>query len=374
MEVKDDCIRTHHIAVAVGTRPEIIKMAPVIRALRSYPNIKLLLVNTAQHYDHAMSGQFLEAIGQADIELNAGGRSRADCIGVIVSDLGATLHHYRPDALLVHGDTNTTLASALAANAEGVFLAHVEAGLRSYDRAMPEEHNRVLTDHLADLCFAPTANNRDNLVRESIPLDRIAVVRNTIVEAVSDQLPALARQRSILDQYRLTRDQYLLATIHRPENTDDPNRLAHIFRTFNESSIPVVIPLHPRTRSQLTGFGLWPLTSNCIIINPLDAPEFLALESNARLLISDSGGVAEESTILRRRLVIVRNSTERPEAIEAGFASLTSPDSMGDAIKHALQSPLPDAPSPYGDGTAARAIALTLVSTLNSVQKIGAYV
>jgi UDP-N-acetylglucosamine 2-epimerase (non-hydrolysing) len=212
---------------------------PVINELRSYPSVQLLLINTAQHYDYAMSGQFLASIGEPDISLSAGKRSRSDCIGVIVSDLGATLRHYRPDALLVHGDTNTTMASAIAANAEDVFLAHVEAGLRSYDRAMPEEHNRVVTDHLADLCFAPTTTNRDNLVREAIPLDRIRVVGNTIVEAVQSQLPSVSRQHEILTEYRLTPNEYLLATIHRPENTDDPVKLAQIFQAFNDSTIPV---------------------------------------------------------------------------------------------------------------------------------------
>lgn len=350
----------YRVAVAVGTRPEIIKMNPVIKALQDNPDTELLLINTGQHYDPEMSDQFW--VSPPDISINAGGLDRAHCIATITAEMGSILHAHRPDVLLVHGDTNTTLASALAANAENVRLAHVEAGLRSYDRAMPEEHNRVLTDHLADICFAPTVGNRDNLLREGIPLDRIDVVGNTIVETVRNAVASIGEPPC--------RD-HILVTIHRPENTDDPKRLARILQALNEvPDMPVVIPLHPRTVAKIKEFELDHMVANFLVVPPLGASEFLALESSARLIVSDSGGVAEEVTILKRPLIIVRNSTERPEAIDAGFAQLVGPDDLSSALSSALRErrDLSDYPSPYGDGTTSARIVERLLALLRETE------
>ncbi|HEX3333253.1 MAG TPA: UDP-N-acetylglucosamine 2-epimerase (non-hydrolyzing), partial [Acidimicrobiales bacterium] len=355
------------IAVVAGTRPEIIKLAPVVAELeRRFSRGRVLVIDTGQHYDQAMSGQFWGELGPGhpDVRLQGGGMSRAGCIGSLTAALGGLFSSTRPSAVVVQGDTNSTLAGALAANAEGIPLVHVEAGLRSYDRAMPEEHNRVMVDHLADLCCAPTLANATNLLAEQIPEHHVSVTGNTVIEAVQRQLPAPAARRRVLETFGLEADRFLLATVHRPENTDDPEALAAILMSLDLSTrrLPVVLPLHPRTALAVERSGLSGLLQHLVVLPPLGSSDFLALAAHALVIVSDSGGLAEEVTVLKRPLVVVRRSTERAEAVEAGFARMAAPTAVAATVDSMLQEHrslldrLAHTASPFGDGTASTRI------------------
>jgi len=351
------------VAVVFGTRPEIIKLAPVVRQLGT----GACLVHTGQHYDPDMSDTFLQAfeLPGPSLQLRTGGLTRGGQIGNALIGVDSFLRENAFGAVLVQGDTNATLAGALAASSAGVPLVHVEAGLRSYDRAMPEEHNRVLVDHLADLACAATESNRDNLLAENIPLTRIAVTGNTVVEAVLEQLPSEEVCRSLLDQLSLQPDSYVLATVHRPENTDDPVMLAKLLRGLDglaRTGRTIVLPLHPRTTHAISRHWLGDLLRGVNVLPPLSYPQFLALAAHAALLVSDSGGIQEEVTVLKRPLLVIRRSTERPEAI-GEFAARIDPGHLQAAAELCLAGAdetlarLADIRSPFGDGHAAKRIA-----------------
>jgi UDP-N-acetylglucosamine 2-epimerase (non-hydrolysing) len=341
------------IAVVVGTRPEAIKLAPVTKLLGR----EALVVHTGQHFSAGMSGHIT-----LDVVLDAHddrGITRGHQLGDLVAALDQVFGEHQPDAVIVQGDTTSALAGALAANATSTPLVHLEAGLRSFDRAMPEEHHRVLIDHLADLCCAPTPLARDNLLAERVAPERIKVTGNTIVEAVATALPNDREQARILDELGLTRHGFVLATIHRPENADNPVNLAAILRQLAGSPVPVVFPLHPRTRRHIRTFGLTDLASRLRLTEPLDYPVLLSLIRHAVGLITNSGGIQEEATILKRPILIVRRSNEHPE-VEQAFGSRTLPGDEGisqtlttwlrDAP--AINSRLANVPTPFGDGTA----------------------
>lgn len=357
-------------------------MAPVIHQIEALlGDGSALVINTGQHYDQSMSGQFWPELGLAapEVCLDGGGLTRAECIGSLTYELGRLFARHRPAAVLVQGDTNTTVAAALAANGENIPLVHVEAGLRSFDRAMPEEHNRVVTDHLADLCCAATPANVSNLLSSAIPADRVALTGNTIVEAVQAQLPTAPDRAAILGSHGLTTDRYILATIHRPENTDDPENLATILIALAKLSerMPVVFPLHPRTRIAAKLAGVDIHLESLRVLEPVGAREFLALAAHAAVLISDSGGVAEEVTVLKRPLVVVRRSTERAESIDAGFAQPVRPPQILDAVASVLDdhdeilARLARTPSPYGDGNAASLIARFTLDLVSLGDQVG---
>ncbi|MGH3550519.1 MAG: non-hydrolyzing UDP-N-acetylglucosamine 2-epimerase [Pseudonocardiaceae bacterium] len=341
------------IAVVVGTRPEAIKLAPVTRLL----DREALVIHTGQHFSVGMAGHIapdvvLDAHDDHDI-------TRGHQLGDLVTALDHLFVEHHPDVVLVQGDTTSALAGALAANATGTPLAHLEASLRSFDRAMPEEHHRVLIDHFADLCCAPTPLARDNLLAERIAPERIEVTGNTIVEAVATALPNEREQAHILDKLGLTRFGDVLATIHRPENADNPVNLVAILRQLTGSPVPVVFPLHPRTDRQIRAFGLTDLANRLRLTGPLDYPVLLSLIRHAAGLITDSGGIQEEATILKRPILVVRRSNERPE-VEQTFGSRTLPGDEGILeilttwLRNApaINSRLANGPTPFGDGTA----------------------
>lgn len=345
------------IAVILGTRPEIIKLAPLVRRLGE----AAVLIHTGQHYDQQLSRVFLEQFGfcEPDLNLGVGGQTRGEQIGNTVAALDSYLADATVDAVVVQGDTNSALAGALAANANQLPIFHVEAGLRSFDRAMPEEHNRVLTDHLATRCFAPTATNVRNLANEGIDGERVIKTGNTIVEALRALVPAAEQVSQTLAELDLEQDGYVLATLHRPENVDDPRTLARCLKALQSIPLPVYFPAHPRTVNRIDRHELWQLASAIQLVEPVDYLTFLALQEGARLIVSDSGGIQEEVTILKRPLVVVRNSTERPESLEA-FATLVRPqEDITAAVEEQLAATddglarLRTIPSPYGDGTAA---------------------
>ncbi|PZS13532.1 MAG: UDP-N-acetylglucosamine 2-epimerase (non-hydrolyzing) [Pseudonocardiales bacterium] len=357
------------IAVVLGTRPEIIKLAGVIDGLGD----AAVVIHTGQHYDDGLSQVFLDGLGLAApaYRVELGGLSRAEQIGRGTTEVAALLGQLAPHAVIVQGDTNSALAGALAANATGLPLVHVEAGLRSYDRAMPEEHNRVLVDHLSDLLAAPTPAAVGNLAREGIAGAQVICCGNTVVEAVARQLPGPPRRAELLREYGLRRGEYVLATLHRPENTDDPAALARILTELGSLPLPVLLPLHPRTAAAARAAGIDALLEALRVVPPMDGSTFLGLAAEAAVLVSDSGGVQEEVTILGRPLVVVRRSTERPEAFEH-HATLVGPATVATAVNRYLADlarvhrDLEARPSPFGDGTASEAIVRELHARFGS--------
>lgn len=358
--------------MVLGTRPEIIKLADVIRLLGETAR----LVHTGQHYDVALSEVFFGELElpAADVRLEVGGRSRGGQIGEATSVLDAHFASEPPRAVVVQGDTNTTLAAALAANARAVPLVHVEAGLRSFDRAMPEEHNRVLTDHLADLCCAPTEVNRSNLAAEGIGDDRVVVTGNTVIEAVLNLLPQAHARATLLSRFELQAGRFVLSTFHRPENVDDAENLHTILSQLGTLPMPVVLPLHPRTATRAREFGLEDRLGKLKVVEPLGYREFLALAAESAFLISDSGGVQEEASVLKRPVIVVRNSTERPEVLGT-FAERVRPGPGITELARRWAADLDEIhqrlaaiPSPYGDGTASRRSVEALFTMLNGAR------
>ncbi|NUU05971.1 UDP-N-acetylglucosamine 2-epimerase (non-hydrolyzing) [Leifsonia sp. C5G2] len=348
---------TGDIAVVLGTRPEIIKLAPVVQELGGRARV----VHTGQHWDENMSGQFLRdltPIGGIEVLSGLGGLSRPRQIAGGIDQLSALFERRRPRAVIVQGDTNSTSIGAQTANYLGIPVIHVEAGLRSRDRDMPEELNRLIVGAVADVHCAATPYNAANLLAEGVDAERIHITGNTVVEATRRVL------ESSTEHVPLPVDgPFVLATIHRPENTDDSGALSRIFSALAAMPYPVVFVAHPRTLAAADRFGLEGMMERLHVLQSVGHAEFLGLAGRAALVISDSGGVQEEVTVIKKPLLVVRKSTERPEAIGAGFAELVRP---GDSIEAAAERMLGDAgltvrlrqtPSPYGDGSASRMIA-----------------
>ena len=343
------------VAVVLGTRPEAVKLARLVTLLGP----AALVVHTGQHYDPALAADVHASVGlrDADVLLEVGGVSRSAQIAAALNALDEEFARDRPSAVVVQGDTNTVLAGALAANAHGIALFHVEAGLRSFDRAMPEEHNRVLTDHLADWCGAPTEISRANLLAEGVDDARIEVTGNTVVEAVQSLLPDPDDRRALCATFGLE-GRFVLSTFHRPENVDDAEPLELILRELGSVGVPVVLPVHPRTRARIESFGLGELLDALHVVDPLPPKTFLALAAEAACWASDSGGLQEEASVLKRPVLVVRRSTERPE-VEGTFSRRLEPsDGIAAALREwlddlpAVHAHLAELPSPYGDGTA----------------------
>lgn len=342
-----------HIAIVVGTRPEAVKLAPIAELLGD----EAFIIHTGQHHTAGMNGNL-----QPHHVLDTRGGTRGQQLGAMTTALDLVFRQHRPDAVIVQGDTTSALAGALAANATNIPLVHVEAGLRSFDRAMPEEHNRVLIDHLADLCCAPTPLARDNLLAGRIPAERIATTGNTIVEAVTAALPSTDDQADVLARLGLGTEPFVLATFHRPENTDNPENLRAILEELAELPEPVVLPLHPRTQNQIAISNLSALATRLRITGPLDYPALLTLIRHASIVISDSGGIQEEATVLKRPILIVRRSNERPE-VETTYGTRVQAGPGINMIAmtwlrdlDAINTKLAYLPSPYGDGTASTQI------------------
>jgi len=344
------------VAVVLGTRPEIIKLAHIIRLLGPVARV----IHTGQHYDANLSDVFFGAFGlnPPTHYLEVGGEHRGIQIGEATTRLTRLLVDDPARAVVVQGDTNAVLAGALAANATETPLVHVEAGLRSHDRAMPEEHNRVLCDHLSDLCLAPTETAANKLAKEGITGDRVAITGNTVVEAVGTLLPEADRRAEVLARHGLAPNGFILSTFHRPENVDHPQTWRTILSALARLPLPVVLALHPRSRRRAVSFGLEPLLDRLQVIDPIPYAEFLSLLAECALAVSDSGGLQEEVLVLKRPMVVVRNSTERPEVIGT-FAVLRRPgDHIDEAVIQIIEtleythSRLAETPTPYGDGTA----------------------
>ncbi len=323
------------IAIILGTRPEIIKMAPIIRECERRA-LDYFVLHTGQHYSHQMDSIFFEQLElpAARYNLDVGSASHAEQTGRILAGVEKVLMDERPDVVLVQGDTNTVLAGALAASKLHIKVGHVEAGLRSYDRTMPEEINRVVADHISDYLFAPTKNSRENLRREGIAEEKIYVTGNTIVDSVYQNLEIARRKVNVLADLGLKPKEYFLVTAHRQENVDSRERLGEILKGLElvsrEFGLPVVFPVHPRTKKMADEFGFeFEFDGNGIrAIEPLGFLEFLQLEANARLALTDSGGVQEETCILGVPCVTLRENTERPETVDVGANVLAGVSSI----------------------------------------------
>ncbi|MFI1963491.1 non-hydrolyzing UDP-N-acetylglucosamine 2-epimerase [Streptomyces pathocidini] len=349
-------------AVVLGTRPEIIKLASVIHELGE----DAWMIHTGQHYDPMLSDVFFESLGlptPAYKLTDVGGTTRPQQFARMLQHLDRIFTERQPEVVIVQGDTNSVSAGAQAANYHGIPVVHVEAGLRSYDRAMPEEINRQVVAALADVHCAPTQVSARNLRASGVPDEAIHVTGNTVVEATLRALPDATAITSLLDRFGLTDDSYVLATIHRPSNTDDPQRLKAILEELAHLELPVLLPLHPRTAGRIRDFGLTEILGDLIVCPPLDYTDFLGLASRSRLIVSDSGGIQEECTVIKRPVIVLRDNTERPEAIETGFARLATP---GIGMRNAIAALLRDEtlhrnlrhrPSPFGDGNASIRIA-----------------
>jgi len=309
-------------SVVLGTRPEIVKMSPIVRELQRR-GFDFDLAHTGQHYSFEMDRVFFRDLGlpEPTVNLEVGSGPHGAQTGKMLTGLERFFQETRPDVVLVQGDTNTVLAGALAAVKLGIAVGHVEAGLRSFDRSMPEEINRVLADHVSDLLFAPTEVSAGNLRAEGLPEERIFITGNTIVDAVRENLEIATGKGDALGTLGLRKGGYILTTMHRQENVDSRERLANVLRGLEEAGretgLDIVWPMHPRARKNLGAFGLV-LPSNVRAIAPLGFLEFLQLEGGAALALTDSGGVQEECCILGVPCVTLRDNTERPETVEVG--------------------------------------------------------
>jgi UDP-GlcNAc3NAcA epimerase len=351
------------IVTIVGARPQFIKAAPVSQVLRQQHCE--VLVHTGQHYDREMSDIFFTelAIPRPDHELSIGSGSHGWQTGQMLMRIEEVLQAERPDWVLVYGDTNSTLAGALAAVKLGIRVAHVEAGLRSFNRSMPEEHNRVLTDHCADLLFCPTQTAVDLLAAEGVT-QGVHLVGDVMFDAARQFAEIAAARSTILARLGLTPRGYALATLHRPYNTDDPARLRLVLDALNRLELPVVFPVHPRTRARLADMGstecAGTTTSGLRCVEPVGYLDMLALEQSARLILTDSGGVQKEAYFFAVPCVTLRPETEWVETVQTGWNRLAWGDA--ETVLNAARAPWPnDAPPPiFGDGHAAERIAALL--------------
>lgn len=354
-------VKIMHIA---GARPNFMKVDPVMRALQQYPDqFDQLLVHTGQHYDENLSRIFFDELGlpRPDINLEVGSGSHAWQTAQVMQLLEPVLLKQQPDWMVVVGDVNSTLAAALTSAKLGIPVAHVEAGLRSYDRSMPEEINRLLTDQLADLLFTPSPDGDANLLKEGLYPEKIHRVGNVMIDTLVRLLPqAEARWPQLEKKYQAS--DYLLVTLHRPANVDQASALQEILAALDHASrwLPVLFPLHPRTRRSLQEFGLAPASSAVHLLDPLGYLDFLALQAHARLVVTDSGGLQEETTYLGVPCLTVRPNTERPITITAGTNELVAAERQ--ALQEAIERRLMDsrvAPEPpeLWDGQAGMRIA-----------------
>ncbi len=350
------------IITVVGARPQFIKSAPVSKAIAN-AGYEELIVHTGQHYDYGMSRVFFEELGLPEpwLNLNVGSGTHAQQTCQMLAGLEPVLIEQKPEVVLVYGDTNSTLAGALAAAKLQIKLAHVESGLRSFNRQMPEEHNRVLTDHCSDLLFCPTQTAVDNLHHEGLTKG-VHLVGDTMYDAVL-QFSALAAQRSsIIDQLDIAGKDYLLATLHRPYNTDHPDVLKTIFLAFQMLSDLVIFPIHPRTRLAVQAAGIL-VAPNIRLVDPVGYLDMLILEQHAKAILTDSGGIQKEAYFFKVPCLTLRPETEWVETTASGWNTLVGfdPDKISTALHRSIPAALPH-PQFYGDGHASEKIVHQLIA------------
>ncbi len=320
--------RTFRVLAVAGARPNFMKVAPLLRELRGDGRFEPVLVHTGQHYDAAMSDSFFADLGipAPDVNLGVGSGSHGEQTAEILRQVEALLLERRPDVVLVVGDVNSTIAAALAAVKLGIPVAHVEAGLRSRDRSMPEEINRLLTDQISEWLFTTEAEAEPNLLREGIARERIHFTGNVMIDTLKANL-ARAREQKTLERLGLEPGRYAVLTLHRPSNVDQPEKLSALFRVLEEihDSLPVVFPVHPRTQAAIAR-GLGGQPPKLRMTEPLGYLEFLRLMADAKLVLTDSGGIQEETTVLGVPCITLRENTERPVTVSQGTNVLVGSD------------------------------------------------
>ncbi len=349
------------ICIILGTRPEIIKMSSIIRYCESN-KLDYYMIHTGQHYSYDMDKIFFEELELPlpKYNLDVGSGNHAKQTAKMLEKIDEIFDIELPEVVLVQGDTNTVLAGGLCASKRGIKVGHVEAGLRSYDRTMPEEINRIMIDHVADYLFCPTEKSKNILMEEGIEENKIFVVGNTIVDAVFQNLELSNSKVDVLSQLDLKSIKYALVTAHRPANVDNKEKLISLLNGLDNVSIEtgmlVIFPVHPRTKKMIEKFELV-LPESIKLTNPLGFLEFLQLEANAELILTDSGGVQEEACILKVPCVTLRENTERPETVDVGSNILAGTNSS-----KILESTLfmskkrRDWNNPFGDGNAGEKI------------------
>lgn len=344
----------------VGARPQFVKLSPVADALQCAGH-RHVIVHTGQHYDSKMSDVFFDdlAIPSPDVNLGVGSGSHGAQTGRMLADLDPVLEAQQPDWVLVYGDTNSTIAAALAAVKLHLPVAHLEAGLRSFNRSMPEEHNRVLTDHAADLLLAPTALALDNLAREGLA-SRAVLVGDVMTDVCLRVADAVRGTRSAQVRQHIGDGDYVLATLHRPDNTDDPGRLQSVVSALQTLDLPVLLTAHPRLVQRAETAGVRLSGGAMRTLPPLSYPDMVAAVGGARAVVTDSGGLQKEAYLLGTACTTLRSETEWPETLQSGWNVLLTgePSDLG-AV--ALR-PQPNEPAgmPYGDGRAAEAVVVAL--------------
>jgi len=370
-----------HLACIVGARPNFMKMAPLLRALEAYPHIRPVLVHTGQHYDKNLSDVFFEELGmrRPDISLDVGSGKHGVQTARVLERFEAVLEEGPPgrgryDRVVVVGDVNSTMATTLAAVKLGVPVAHVEAGLRSFDRTMPEELNRIVTDSLCDMLLVSEPAGIENLRREGHAESELHLVGNVMIDTLMWLLPR-AKSRDTLKQYDLKPGEYGVVTLHRPGNVDTPETLAPLVDVLIETSrrLPLVFPVHPRTIERLKRFGLAERLESAegiVQLPPLGYLDFLSLTSQAKVIVTDSGGLQEESTVLGIPCLTARPNTERPCTVEEGSSTLVGNDA--DLLRSCLASVLEGTYkkghcSKLWDGHAAERIAKILSENHNAL-------
>ena len=316
------------IVAVVGARPNFMKIAPLMWEIGRRRGIEAYLVHTGQHYDQRMSKLFFEELNipRPDIDLEVGSGSHAVQTAEVMKRFEPVVVEQRPDAVVVVGDVNSTIACALTAVKLGVPVAHVEAGLRSFDRTMPEEINRILTDSISHWLFVTERSGLENLKHEGVPDERVFLVGNVMIDTLLASRE-LSRRSRILEEMELAGRPYAVLTLHRPANVDDPAVLAGLVRAIDrlQRELPIVFPVHPRTRKTLNASGLGRM-AGLRLVEPLGYLDFMKLVSEARLVLTDSGGVQEETTVLGVPCLTMRNNTERPITVEQGTNTLVGLD------------------------------------------------
>ena len=355
------------VLTVIGARPQFIKAAVVSNALRAR-NIEEFLVHTGQHFDENMSNVFFDEMGISEPQANLGisGGTHGKMTGEMLIEVEKLVIEQKPDWVLVYGDTNSTLAGSLAASKLNVPCAHVEAGLRSDNRNMPEEINRILTDHASDLLFTPTKIAYDRLLSEGIPKKKIVRTGDVMLDAARSFEKVAFANSTILSDLNLTEQSFVLCTLHRAENVDDPEILEWIVNGLNETSkeMPIVFPLHPRTKAKLKEFGLFEKISSAIKLTPpVGFLDILVLQSSSSLIVTDSGGMQKEAFFQKKPCVTVRTETEWAELLEGGHNRLARPivDAIRDKAKDALEAHIDWSIELYGDGHSSETIADSLL-------------
>lgn len=363
---------TAEVVVVLGTRPEIIKLAPIIHACSEH-DVHCTVVHTGQHYSDNLDSVFFEQFGlsEPDYNLGVGSAPHGEQTGEMIIELERVLREESPNIVLAQGDTNSVLASAIAASKLDVELGHVEAGLRSFDREMPEEINRVVADHVSEYLFAPTEQSRENLIAEGIPDARITVTGNTVVDSLYRNRAVARQNSSILDDLGVGDQPFFLLTLHREENVDDERRfrtlLSGVSRAADRHGVPVLYPIHPRAEKRLDEFGLT-VPEPIRLIEPCEYLDFVRLEDEATLVLTDSGGVQEETCILGTPCVTLRDSTERPETVAVGANTVAGhdPETILESVDEMMASN-GNWRNPFGDGKASERILRTVLPAVEQV-------